>query len=84
MRDGNCCTTSSVSAGIDGMLALIGEIFGEELAEKTADILSMHLIKTPSMKKDVRCIATAVHIASLSLYLSQGVEHLITQCQKQQ
>jgi transcriptional regulator GlxA family with amidase domain len=39
MRDRNCWTTSSVSDGIDGMLALIGEIFGEELAEKTADTI---------------------------------------------
>jgi transcriptional regulator GlxA family with amidase domain len=37
--DGNCWTTSGVSAGIDGMLALIGEIFGEEVAEKTADTI---------------------------------------------
>jgi transcriptional regulator GlxA family with amidase domain len=37
--DGNCWTTSGASAGVDGMLALIGSIFGEEVAEKTANVI---------------------------------------------
>jgi transcriptional regulator GlxA family with amidase domain len=48
--DGNCWTTSGVSAGIDGMLAFIAEIFGEEVAEKTAD--TMEYVRDKDPKND--------------------------------
>ena len=37
--DGNCWTSGGVSAGIDVTLAWIKEVFGEERARKTANIM---------------------------------------------
>jgi transcriptional regulator GlxA family with amidase domain len=46
--DGNIWTTSGVSAGIDGMLALIGETYGEETAEKITNVMEYERHRDPS------------------------------------
>ncbi|KAG6907728.1 hypothetical protein DXG01_007586 [Tephrocybe rancida] len=46
--DGNIWTSSGVSAGLDGIFAFIGAIYGEEAAEKVSNILEYERHKDPS------------------------------------
>jgi transcriptional regulator GlxA family with amidase domain len=46
--DGNCWTTSGISAGIDGMLALIQEVYGEESAQDIANNMEYEWHKDPT------------------------------------
>ena len=39
VTSGNVWTTSGVSAGIDGMVAMIGSIWGDEMADRVCDVI---------------------------------------------
>ena len=50
MVDGNIWTTSGVSAGTDGMLAWIAEVYGEGYAEKIVN--GMEFFRHPDSSND--------------------------------
>jgi transcriptional regulator GlxA family with amidase domain len=45
VESGRAWTTSGVSAGIDGMAALMGRVYGEETAQKVCDFIEHNRIK---------------------------------------
>lgn len=47
---GKIWTTSGVSAGIDGMVAWVAAVYGEDLAEKT--VRRMEYVRNPDPKND--------------------------------
>lgn len=48
VTSGNVWTTSGVTAGIDGMMALIAQIYDEETAQKLSDIIEHNRVKDPA------------------------------------
>lgn len=50
MTDGNVWTTSGVSAGTDGVLAWMAEVYGEDYAEKVVN--GMEYFRHPDSSND--------------------------------